>query len=145
MVKAYFDTNVVVAGYVESHSQHYLAFEAILDAYVGRLSGVVLAHGLAEIYSVMTRTPFEPRVSPREAWEMLKDNVLEKFEIVHLTTAEHSDAIRICADAGWPGGRIHDVLHLKAARKAECERIYTFDVRHFRQLAPDLADIIVAP
>ncbi len=145
MVKVYFDTNVVVAGYVQSHSQHHLAFKIVLDAYSGPHSGVVLAHGLTEIYSVMTRTPFAPRVSPREAWQMLTDNVLERFEIVHLTTAEYADALRVCAEAGWPGGRIHDVLHMKAARKARCERIYTFDVKHFRQLAPDLADIIVAP
>jgi predicted nucleic acid-binding protein len=145
MVKAYLDTNVVVAGYVESHSQHQQAFKVVLDAYAGRLSGVVLAHGLAEVYSVMTRAPFEPRVSPGEAWQLLRDNVLERFEVVHLTTAEHADAIRTCGEAGWTGGRIHDVLHLKAARKAGCERIYTFDVRHFRQLAPDLADIIMAP
>jgi predicted nucleic acid-binding protein len=145
MVKAYFDTNVVVAGYVQSHSQHLRAFEVVRDAYAGRLSGVVLAHGLAEIYSVMTRAPFEPRVLPGEAWQMLTGNVLERFEIVHLTTPEYADAIRTCADAGWTGGRIHDVLHLKAARKTGCERIYTFDVRHYRQLAPDLADVIVAP
>jgi len=93
MVKVYFDTNVVVAGHVESHSQHQPAFKVVLDAYAGPLSGVVLAHGLAEIYSVMTRTPFQPRVSPREAWQMLKDNVLDRFEIVPLTTAEHGDAI----------------------------------------------------
>ena len=31
------------------------------------------------------------------------------------------------------------------ARNAACDRIYTLNVRHFQQLAPDLADRIGAP
>jgi predicted nucleic acid-binding protein len=109
------------------------------------ISAILLAHGLSEMYSVLTKTPFVPRISPNEAWQLLSDRVLDKFEIVHLTTEEHIGAIRRSSHDGWSGGRIFDALHLQAARKTQCERIYTFNVRHFRQLAPDLADIIVAP
>jgi predicted nucleic acid-binding protein len=109
------------------------------------ISGILLAHGLSEMYSVLTKTPFVPRISPNEAWQLLSDRVLDKFEIVHLTTEEHIGVIRRSSHDGWSGGRIFDALHLQAARKTQCERIYTFNVRHFRQLAPDLADIIVAP
>jgi predicted nucleic acid-binding protein len=53
--------------------------------------------------------------------------------------------IRECADKGWTGGRVYDALHLHCAKKTFCDRIYTFNVRHFQQLAPDLADRITAP
>lgn len=145
MVKSYFDTNVIIAGYVKSHVHHDRAFQTLLQLYEGKISGVVLAHGLSEMYSVLTRSPFTPRLSPSEAWQILSDKVLAGFEIVHLATGLHVETIRQCSEQGWLGGRIFDALHLQAARKARCERIYTFDVRHFRQLAPDLADIIVAP
>jgi len=144
-VNAYLDTNVIIAGYVRSHNHHAQAFGLLRQVYDGKVSGILLAHGLSEMYSVLTRAPFVPRISPSEAWQLLNDRVLNNFEIVHLTTEEHNGAIRQCAHDGSSGGRIFDALHLQAARKAQCERIYTFNVRHFRQLAPDLADIIVAP
>ena len=49
------------------------------------------------------------------------------------------------AESGWIGERIYDALHLRCAKKAACDRIYTFNVRPFQQLAPDLADRIGAP
>ena len=42
-------------------------------------------------------------------------------------------------------GRIYNALRLCFTKKAHCDRICTFDVRHFQQLAPDLADRIGAP
>jgi predicted nucleic acid-binding protein len=40
---------------------------------------------------------------------------------------------------------IYDALLLACARKANADRIYTWNLRHFRALAPDLAERIVAP
>jgi hypothetical protein len=37
------------------------------------------------------------------------------------------------------------VLHLDSAKKAACDRIYTFNVRHFQQLAPELRGLIGSP
>jgi predicted nucleic acid-binding protein len=43
------------------------------------------------------------------------------------------------------GGIIYDCLLLACARKAQAERICTWNVRHFRSIAPDLAERIVTP
>jgi predicted nucleic acid-binding protein len=43
------------------------------------------------------------------------------------------------------GGIIYDALLMSCARKADAERIYTWNERHFRLVAPDLADRIVTP
>ena len=62
-----------------------------------------------------------------------------------LTLEMYREAIESCANHGWIGGPIYDALHLSCARNAACDRIYTLNVRHFQQLAPDLADRIGAP
>jgi predicted nucleic acid-binding protein len=37
---------------------------------------------------------------------------------------------------GVTGSRVYDVIHIRAAQKVGCTRLYTFSVRHFRELAP---------
>lgn len=144
-MKVYLDTNIVVADAVSSHVHHASAAALLRQIESRRWTPVLVAHGLAEIYSVLTRTPYQPRITPAQAWQIIEQNVLATFEIETLNRNEYSRMIKECAAQGWGGGRIHDVLHLAAARKARCARIYTFDVAHFRQLGPDLLDRILAP
>ena len=84
-------------------------------------------------------------VYPSEAIKMLTEEILPHFQLITVTPQMYIETIRECADRGWIGGRIYDAIHLRCAREAECERIYTFNVRHFQQLAPDLAQRIGAP
>jgi len=72
--------------------------------------------------------------------------ILPHMELVILTPKEYREVVRHCAVNGWAGGRIHDAVHLRCAQKTNCDRIYTFNVRDFRALAPsDIADKISAP
>jgi predicted nucleic acid-binding protein len=144
-VKVYLDTNIVVADAVAGHVHNANASGLFRQIESRRWTPVIVAHGLAEIYSVLTRTPYIPRISPAAAWQILEENVLASFEIETFSRSEYVRFLKDCAAQGWSGGRIHDALHLAAARKAKCARIYTFDVAHFRQLAPDLLDRIMAP
>lgn len=144
-MNVYLDTNVVVARLVNGHVHQVNAISLFEQVQSRRWTPVISAHGLAEIYSVLTRTPYRPRITPAEAWQMIEDNVLPRFEIETLNRSEYSHVIRDFAAQGWTGGLIHDALHIATARKAQCSRIYTFDVTHFRQLAPDLLDRILAP
>jgi hypothetical protein len=43
------------------------------------------------------------------------------------------------------GGIIYDALLLASARKVSADRIYTWNLGHFRMIAPDLAARIVEP
>jgi predicted nucleic acid-binding protein len=43
------------------------------------------------------------------------------------------------------GGATYDVIQLACARKASAQRIYTFNVKDFRRLDPELAQHVVAP
>jgi predicted nucleic acid-binding protein len=144
-MRAYFDTTIFVAASVEGHVHHNQALAVLELAKSGKMNNYVSGHGLSEAYSVLTRTPFRPTVYPAEALKILDENILPYFQLVTITPQMYIETIRECADRGWIGGRIHDAIHLRCAKEADCGRIYTFNVRHFRQLAPDLAKRIVAP
>jgi hypothetical protein len=106
---------------------------------------VSAATGFSELYAVLTRAPLAPPIYPLQAWKLISANVLPNFEILTQTSQMYRDAIEACASHGWLGGRIYNALHLSCARNAACDRIYILNVRHFQQLAPDLADRIGAP
>src|ERR1700674_5735805 len=144
-MKAYLDTAVLVAASVSDHTHHSQALELLQRVRAKKISGYISGHGLSEVYAVLTRTPFTHHVYPVEDWKRLAENVLPYFQVVILTPKMHVETIRECASKGWIGGKIYDALQLRSARKAACDRIYTFNVRHFQQLAPDLSARIGAP
>lgn len=145
-MKVYVDTNILVAASVQEHQHHAQAFEVVRKIKEGTLQGCISAHGLAEFYSVLTRAPFSPRVHPAEAGRFVEDNILPHFELVTLSPDDYKGVLNACAKAGLIGGVVFDALHLHSAHKAGCERIYTFNVKDFRALAPDeLQDKISAP
>lgn len=144
-MKAYFDTNVLVAACVDEHPHHVQSFDLVRAVKEGAVKGYSSTHGLAEFYSVITRAPFTTRVQPVEAGRFLDDNILPHFELIPLSAGDYKTVLRSAARAAWIGGIVFDALHLHCAQKAECDRIYTFNVKDFRFLAPGLADRIAAP
>jgi predicted nucleic acid-binding protein len=145
-VKAYLDTNVLVAASVQEHQHHVPAFDLVKAVKEGAFQGCISTHGLAEFYSVLTRAPFTPRVHPAEAGRFLDDNVLPYFELAALSADDYKTVLRYCTNAGLIGGVVFDALHLHSAQKAGCDRVYTFNVKDFRDLAPSgLSDKISAP
>ena len=145
-MKVYLDTNVLIAASVQQHQHHVQCFDLVKAVTVGSLRGCISTHGLAEFYSVLTRAPFTPRVHPAEADQLLGDNILPYFELIALSAGDYKAVLRSAANAGWVGGVIFDALHIHSAQRADCDRIYTLNVKDFRYLAPpDLIDRIVAP
>ena len=144
-MKAYFDIAVLVAASIERHPHYNRSAKILESVREKKVEGHVSGHGLAEVYSVLTRTPFRPPIYPGLAWKVLEEDILPYFEIVTLTPQMYRETIGDCADKGWIGGKVYDALHLRCARESDCQRIYTFNVRHFQQLAPDLAQRIGAP
>jgi predicted nucleic acid-binding protein len=144
-VKIYVDTNVIVADTLKDHVHHANAVEVFRQIQLHKWTPAISAHGLAEIYSVLSGAPHKPRPTPASVGQMIEENILQSFEIEPLTVKDYTKIIRDCASLGWTGGRVYDAIHVHAARKAHCSRIYTFDVNDFRQLAPDLVDRIMAP
>ena len=136
-MKHYFDTSVLVAASVQAHSHNAPAVQVLESAVSRRHRGYVSAHGLAEVYAVLTRAPLTPAIYPAEAWQILEASILPYFEVVALTAKEYIELVQRCASEGQIGGRVYDLIHLRCAQKADCDRLYTFNVRDFQALAAD--------
>jgi predicted nucleic acid-binding protein len=146
-MRAFFDTTVLVASVVREHPHHARALPAI-EAVLGRKNtGCVAAHGLAEMYAVLTRLPVKPRIGPDVALRLVVDNVVAHLDVVALTAREYARLVTTLASRNVVGGATYDALHLACAAKAKADRIYTFNVTDFRRLADDpaLHDRIGAP
>ena len=144
-MKIFFDTSVLVAAMLENHPHHAPAAARLRDVVQREAEGCISTHGMAEFYAVLTRIPLTPPVYPAEAWQMIERNLLPHFQIAALSADDYKGVLADCARAGWTGGRIYDALHLAAARCARCDQICTLNVRHFRELAPDLSSLIRTP
>lgn len=144
-MKVYFDTNVLVAALQPHHVHHARSIAVLAEVRDGFVIGYLSGHGLAELYSVLTRAPFGFPVTAMEIADVIRETVVPFLNIVDVTAQGHLAAIGVCANAGWKGGRIHDAVHIQAAIQAECEAIYTYDVDHFRSLAPEWGGRIMSP
>jgi predicted nucleic acid-binding protein len=111
----------------------------------GKDKGFVATHSLAESYAVLTRLPAPSRVPASIAWQLL-ENLLGSFSVISPGQKDYEKSLEESARNGVEGGRIYDTLLLAAAAKAGAERIYTFNVSHFQELASEeLKKPIVAP
>jgi predicted nucleic acid-binding protein len=142
----YLDTSVLVAASVQTHPHYVPAFDLLKAVKDGAVKGCIGAHGLAEFYSVLTRTPFNPRIQPADAGRFLEDNILSCFEVIPLTASDYKNILLSCTHSGLIGGVVYDMLHLYAAEKSSCDRLYTFNAKDFRVLAsPAMTGKIAAP
>jgi predicted nucleic acid-binding protein len=101
-------------------------------------------HSLAEVYFALTRMPGDTRAHPRQAMEYVT-SMAHHSTLIALEADDYVKAIELVSGRGMSGGMIYDALLLTCARKAKADRIYTWNLRHFRMIAPDLAERIVAP
>lgn len=139
------DTSVLVAACVRQHP-HYAPARAVLEAIAtGAQQGTISAHSLGEFYSALTSLPITPRILPAEADRIIQINVRPHFKLIQVTPAMYVDAIDACVRQSLGGGKVYDALLLACARKADCDRIYTFNIGDFRRIAPDLADRMASP
>jgi hypothetical protein len=80
--------------------------------------------------------PVQPRIHPVEAARIVNENILPHFEVVTIGREDYVEAVNAMAAGGWVGAKIYDALLLLCAAKCRAERIYTFNLSDFRQLAP---------
>jgi predicted nucleic acid-binding protein len=92
----------------------------------------------------MTALPVRPVIPPEQAL-LFVEEVCGRLSTVSLSADEYQETIRGAVDRGLTGGRIYDALLLRCAEKAKAEVIYTWNLKHFRAVAPELADRIQTP
>jgi predicted nucleic acid-binding protein len=144
-VNLFFDTSVLVAASSASHPHHAQAMSALRSLRNKGNHGWMSQHALAETYAILTAAPLTPRIHPSEALRIIEVNILPHFRVVELEPKDYQQVVRDMAAGGWRSGKIYDALHLRCAQKQPVDRIYTFNVREFQQIAPHLQNKICAP
>ena len=124
------DTSVIIAS-LDGDEPHHAACDRLVAAGGHKL----YAHGLAEVFSILSGGRDGRRLRPALVAHLIEDSVLPYVELVHLTGKETVTAIADAERRGARGGAIYDLLHLMAARKARVQAIVTLDTRDFQALA----------
>ncbi|QLA14711.1 type II toxin-antitoxin system VapC family toxin [Desulfolutivibrio sulfoxidireducens] len=128
------DTSVLVAALVGTHPLHERAFTWLRQASSGKITLLVAAHALVELYAVLTRYPSTPKISPEQAARLIMSSVAKHATIIPLGVADHVSVIQELAARGLPGGIIYDALHVRAAMVGRAQKIVSFNRADFERL-----------
>jgi predicted nucleic acid-binding protein len=115
MKKALADSSYLVALVDEDHPRHHRVLRWQRRIVRGEWQGVLAAHSLAETYSVLTRIPHAPPISPAIAWQAIERNLVD-FEVIALPPKEYTHVPSDLAARGIGGGPTYDALIAAVAR-----------------------------
>jgi len=121
---------VLIPVFIEDHEHHERSLKVFVDT--DRKRDCCAAHGLAEVYSTMTRLPGRHRLSGEQVLLFL-ENIRERLTVITLTGDEYYATIEDAAEAGVIGGTIYDALIARCALKAKADTLYSWNTRHFEQ------------
>ncbi len=129
---ALLDSNVLVAGVIESHPAHDASF-ALLSRATGCATSV---QALSEVYNTLTK----PRIY---GWKPVHaaDTIMafeQRLTVVGLSITEHIAAIASFAALGGIGPTVHDYVLGASARHAGIKQVVTLNAQHFIRFFPDL-------
>jgi predicted nucleic acid-binding protein len=131
-VSVFLDTSVLLSGLIDFGPQSAPA-QSILHAVAEKaVPGPSTSwHCCLEFYSVSTRLPREFRLTPDDAFRLLRGEVFGRIG-VHDLPAEHREALlEAAAHDGTGGGRIYDAHIAEVARVAGARVIVTDNRKHF--------------
>lgn len=144
MAIVFCDTSVLLAAIHEPHEHHARSLAVIRP--LTRSTAACALHTLAELYATLGRLPSAgPRPRPSDVRGAVVD-ILRVFTPIALTTKDYNVVLDQLAMLEIAGGQVYDALILRCAAKAGATIIYTWNVKHFRALAPpELLPLIHEP
>ena len=138
-----FDTSVLIAGALEDHPFHARAWIWHQELNRGEMQGMIRGHGLAEMYSVLTKVP--NGLSPEETL-IVVGTLGSQVTVVGPSTQTYVTAIERCSSRSLKSGAAYDALHLVEAERAGADLLLTFDPNDFLRLAEgEKPNVIVPP
>ena len=109
-----------------------------------RKSVCTAAHCLAEVYATLTGMPGKDRASGDEA-VLFPGNIRERLAIGALDPEEYCTAIEAMPALGITSGGIYDAIIGRCSLKAGAQTVYTWNVKHFKRLDPEIAARVKTP
>lgn len=125
------DTSCMVAAVCTWHVRHAAAAAEIERRLDRGERMTIAAHAIAETYAVLTRLPPPHRLSPADAWILVRANFVDKAAMVTLDGPAHVAVLAQLALAGIGGGRTYDGLIAACAEISHAKALLTFNARHF--------------
>jgi len=141
-IATFLDTSVLIAASDTADPRH--PSSRSLLAAATPATAACGAHTLAEVYAVLSRLPGGKKVRPDLAG-LLVEQIAARMTVVPLSAEDYVATLRETARMGLSGGIVFDALLLACARKIGAEQIYTWNVKHFQMIAPDLAERVMTP
>ncbi len=144
MVKALFDTSILVAAFLSNHPKHQACTPWLRQVQNRQIQGYIANHTLAEIYAVLTRLPVKPIISPPIAQQLIQEN-LKEFESINLATEDYERVIDQMVNLNLTGGAIYDALIAQAAINTKVDLLLTLNPSHFTRLGDEFTRLISVP
>ena len=135
MKSAFFDTSVLVAGLIDFGETSRPAQKVMTAIAEGKLRAPQTAwHCCLETYAVSTRLPEEYRLAPKEALQLIEEEILARFRVRQLPDRARRAFLSSAVDERAVGGRIYDAHIAEVARVARVSTVVTDNRRHFTGL-----------
>ena len=144
-MKIFFDTSVLVAAFVNAHPKNANCLAWLQKVKKKEIEGIISVHSLIEIYSILTKLPLSPRINPALALNLIKENILEDFELVTYGKKDYINLLDELSHGNIAGGASYDGLILSAAKKVTADKILTLNINDFIRVCPQLVRIISEP
>jgi len=141
-LREFFDTSVLVAAFRRGHVQHEPSIRLLANA--EKKHSACALNTFAEVYATMTALPVKPLIPPQQVFLFIEE-IRQRLTPISLEPAEYYDTIQKAADHGLISGRIYDALLLSCAAKSKAQFIYTWNLKLFHSIAPNLAPLIRTP
>ena len=133
-MKVLFDSSTLIAASVQNHPKYKIAFSWLEKVENAEVEGFVSAHTLLEVFSVLTRAPFQPKILPEDAIKLIHTNILSLMEVIPLDKSEYLDLLELLANHQLKGGIVYDALILKCCLKKHISNIITANRKDFEKL-----------
>ena len=129
------DSNVLIALVSEAGARHEASLIAFQALAADRAEFVLTDHALLEAFSVLSRSPAPVGVKPEHAARLLRES-FGGIAIAPIRPGLAWDSIALTLDRGYAGGRVYDTAIALATYEAGARLLLTWNVRHFRTVAP---------
>ena len=134
MLKILFDSSVLIAAFVESHPKHKSALSFLMKAKSKEFQLFVSSHTILEIYSVLTSTPFKPKITPIIAKLLIENNIKNIAKTIYLTGEDYFKIVEKMSNSNLSGGIIYDAIVVECALNANVDEILTLNTKDFLRL-----------
>lgn len=142
MLRTAIDTSVIVAAHLTQHEHHRAAFQAVERTLEVEEQIILPMPSLVEAYAVLTRIPAPNRLSPADAFRVLKASLESVSQIAALSDQDAWPFFADLSSNNFVGRATYDCQIIACAVKAGAERILTLNSRDFQRLKPDGIEIV---